>query len=72
MAQILRPLMHCFCHHQFVRRYGRDRLWLECTSCGYETVGIHVRARATDGPRRESRSLSFSSGVLNTTVHHTP
>jgi hypothetical protein len=39
-------LSRYFCRHEFVRRFGRDRLWLECTSCGFETAGIHVRAHA--------------------------
>jgi hypothetical protein len=34
---------HVFCRHEFVRRFGRERLWLECTRCGHETPGVSVR-----------------------------
>lgn len=35
--------------HEYVRRYTRTRIWLECSHCGHETAGWTLRSM---GPTR--------------------
>ena len=70
MVKHLRSLNRFFCQHQFVRRFGRGRLWLECTSCGHETPGIHVRVPGTIEPLTATDQRAMILGAALATVRH--
>jgi hypothetical protein len=38
--------------HDFVRRAGKCRLFLECLACGHETVGWRIDIAPSAGPTR--------------------
>lgn len=42
MVALIEQLNQLMCRHDFVRRVRPGRVWLECTECGYESVGIDV------------------------------
>jgi hypothetical protein len=63
MVHRLRPLSSYFCRHQFVRRFEPERFWLECTSCGYETVGVQVARGGKQATSHHRAAVPFGAFV---------
>lgn len=53
-----------FCQHQFMRRFAAGRMWLECSSCGHETVGMRVRGVERDADESRARAIGITDHLV--------
>ena len=47
MTSLICSLSRLWCEHEYIRRYGKGRLWLECLVCGKQTGGIEPESNRT-------------------------
>ena len=59
-----------FCGHEYLRRFGGGRMWLECRICARRTYGIAPRP-----PQSAARTISTpqgGAGLAAQKVDHSP
>lgn len=61
MLGVITWLSQVSCDHNDIRRFGGDKMWVECLKCGRESDGIRTKSAATPRGRAGAATLHLLS-----------
>ena len=62
-ATLFRAMSTAFCSHEWARRSGKGRMYLECVHCLTTTPGIQVGHEHARGTQQPSATLNVATAA---------